>query len=86
MAVVRNITQDVLSLFRPDAVPVRPGKEVEVVDADFAGRAWPKSTWALVKKPVGKGFVDVSIEDAYVFLPASADEAAETQSDTEESA
>ena len=68
MAVVRNITKDALSLFTPEAPPVRAGKETDVPDADFVNRAWPKSTWALVKKP-GKDYTDASVEDAYVFVP-----------------
>lgn len=73
MAAVRNITKDVLALFRPDAPPAEAGDEVTVADENFAGRAWPKSTWALVKKP-GKGYRDASTDDAYLFLPADAGE------------
>lgn len=80
MAVVRNNTPDVLALFRPDALPVQPGGEVTVADENFAGRAWPKSTWSLVKKP-GKGFVDASPEDAYLYLPADAEEHAADSTD-----
>lgn len=69
MAVIRNITSDVLSLFRPDAPPTFPGDEVPISDERFAERAWPKSTWALVEPP-GKGYVDASVEDAHIFLPA----------------
>lgn len=93
MATIRNITDDVLSLFRPDAPPVRPGDEVEISNETFAGRAWPKTTWALAKKP-GKDFRDHSTEDAFVFLPAdeeppvepTAGSSPETADTTEESA
>jgi hypothetical protein len=67
VAVVRNNTGDVLSLFTSDAPPVDPGDEIEVSDARFAGRAWPKSTWDLVKKP-GKDYVDASVDDAHLFV------------------
>jgi hypothetical protein len=88
MAVVRNVTKDVLALFRPDAPPVQPDDSVEIRDENFAGRAWPKSTWTLVKKP-GKGYRDASTDDAHLFLPADAgepapDAAAEAAADTEE--
>jgi hypothetical protein len=87
VAVVRNVTSDVLALFRPDAPPVQPGDEITVSDENFAGRAWPKSTWAMVKKP-GKGYVDASPDDAHLFLPANADEpttpAADEAADAEE--
>lgn len=78
MATVKNITPDVLALFRADAPPVQPGDEVEVRDENFVGRAWPKSTWVVVKKP-GKPYLDASTEDAYLFVepepeaPAEAD-------------
>lgn len=66
MATVRNITSDVLSLFRADAPPVQPGDEIKVRDENFVGRAWPKSTWELVEPP--EGYDDVSTDDAYLFL------------------
>lgn len=66
MAVVKNITPGVLSLFSTDAPPTQPDDEITVSDENFADRAWPKSTWSLVKKP-GKGYIDVSPDDAYVF-------------------
>ena len=78
MAVLRNNTSDVLALFRPDAPPIKPGDEITVSDENFAGRAWPKSTWSLVKKP-GKGYTDASADDAYLFLPADAGEPAESK-------
>lgn len=68
MAVVRNITPDVLSLFRADAPPVQPGDDVTVKDENFVGRAWPKATWEVVTPP--EGYVDDDTEDAYVFVPA----------------
>lgn len=74
MAVVKNITHDVLSLGTPDGAQVRGGKPVEVPDEEFVGRAWPKSTWELVKKP-GKGYTDASIEDAHVFVSTTTDTA-----------
>lgn len=70
MATVKNITPDVLALFRADAPPVQPGDSIEVRDENFADRAWPKSTWALVKAPA-KPYVDASTDDAHLFtLPA----------------
>ena len=74
MAVVRNITPDVLSVFRSDAPPVQPGDEVKVKDENFVGRAWPKSTWEVVTPP--EGYVDDDTPDAYVFVPAPAAETA----------
>jgi hypothetical protein len=75
VAEVKNITKDELSLFRADAPPVQPGDTVTVKDENFVGRAWPKSTWALVKKP-GKPYVeDTSVSDAYVFNEPEANEA-----------
>lgn len=71
MAVVRNTTTDTLSIGRPDAPPVAAGDEATVSDARFAGTAWPKSTWALVKKP-GKGYTEASTDDAHLFFPAEA--------------
>jgi hypothetical protein len=67
VAEVKNITKDELSLFRADAPPVQPGDTVTVKDENFVGRAWPMSTWALVKKP-GRDYVDVSTDDAHVFI------------------
>jgi hypothetical protein len=75
VAVVRNITGDDLSLFRSDGQVVRAGKEVEVSDGEFVGRAWPKSTWAVVKKPTG--FTDASTDDAHLFVPKHTTEPAE---------
>ena len=69
MATVRNKTGDTLHLFSSDAPPIDPGGEVTVSDENFAGRAWPKETWELVTPP-GDGYVDASIEDAYLFLSA----------------
>lgn len=67
MAVVRNITKDALVLSLPGFPTVGPNKEAEIPDADFVDRAWPTSTWKLVKKPSGKGVTDVSTDDALVF-------------------
>lgn len=79
MAVVRNITPDVLSLFRVDAPPIQPGDEVTVKDENFVGRAWPKATWALKTKPA-KQYADVSTDDAFLFIEPEATEApAETK-------
>jgi hypothetical protein len=81
MAVVKNITPDVKALFHKDAPPVQPGDEITVSDERFAGRAWPKSTWDLVKKP-GKPYVDASVEDAHIFVEP--DDAAEVAANTPE--
>jgi hypothetical protein len=67
VAVVRNITSDVLTLFSTDAPPAQPGDEIPVSDERFVDRAWPKSTWELVKKPA-KDYVDASTDDAYLFV------------------
>lgn len=85
MAAVRNITNDVLALFRPDAPPVQPGDEITVSDERFADRAWPKSTWALTKKP-GKGYTDASTEDAHLFLSADAETPAGDPADATDTA
>lgn len=84
MAVVRNKTGDELSLQIPGSPSVRPGKEIDVPDADFAGRAWPKSVWQIARKPSAKKFTDASVDDAYIFLPADAAEDAPTADDVEE--
>lgn len=68
MAVVKNKTGDTLHLFSPDAPPIDPGGEVTLRDEVFAQRAWPKETWDLVEPP-GDGYVDESIEDAWLFVP-----------------
>jgi hypothetical protein len=76
MATVKNVTPDALSIGSVSAPPVNPGDEVEIRDENFVGKAWPKSTWDLVKKP-GKPYVDASTEDAHLFIepeqPAPAD-------------
>jgi hypothetical protein len=69
VAVVKNKTGDTLSLFSPDAPPIDPGGEVTVSDENFAERAWPHETWELVEPP-GSGYVDASLDDAYLFVPA----------------
>lgn len=74
MAVVKNTTPDRLHLFSPDAPPVDPGDEVTISDERFVDRAWPKSTWALVKKP-GKEYLDASSEEAHLFTSAVAEAA-----------
>ena len=76
MAVVKNITPDRLHLFSPDAPPIEAGDEVTLSDERFVGRAWPKSTWKLVKPPVG--YSDASTDDAHLWVapepePESAD-------------
>lgn len=68
MATVKNITSDVLSLFRAEAPPVQPGDEVTLRDETFVGRAWPKSTWEVVVPP--EGYADASLDDAYLYVPA----------------
>jgi hypothetical protein len=78
VAVLRNISGESLALGRPDALPIKAGDEITVENERFAGTAWPKSTWELVTKP-GKGYVDRSPEDAYVFVTKDeADADAET--------
>jgi hypothetical protein len=67
VAVVKNKTNDVLSLFRADAPPVDAGGEVTVSDETFAERAWPTSTWDLIEKP--KGYQDKSTDEAYLYVP-----------------
>lgn len=68
MAVVRNKTPDDLSLL--NGASVKADAELDVPDETFVDRAWPKSTWAIVKKP-GKDFVDASTDDAYLFVGKS---------------
>lgn len=67
MATVRNKTDDVLTLFRPDAPPVDAGGEITLSDETFVGRAWPTSTWELVEKP--KDYQDESTDEAYLYVP-----------------
>ena len=67
MAKVKNITGDVLSLFRADAPPIQPGDEVTVRDENFVGRAWPKSTWEVVEPPQVDGYAETSTEDAWLW-------------------
>lgn len=66
MATIQNITADERSIFRADAPQVFPEDKVNVRDENFAGRAWPKSTWNLVKKP-GADYIDASTDDAWLF-------------------
>jgi hypothetical protein len=82
VAVVRNITNDARSLGHTGAPPVDAGGEATVSDENFAGRAWPKETWALVKKP-GKGYKDASVEDAHLYLSAEAEAAKSDEEVTE---
>ena len=70
MAKVKNITGDVLSLFRADAPPVQPGDEVIVRDENFVGRAWPKSTWDLVDAPALDDHIDASSDEAWLYVEA----------------
>lgn len=67
MAVIKNITPDVRTLFRADAPPIDPDGEITVRDENVIGRAWPKSTWKFVEPP--KGHEDVGGDDAYLFEP-----------------
>lgn len=67
MAVVKNITNDTLSLFRADAPPVDPGDKVTLRDENFVDRAWPKSTWDLVTAPDLDGYIDQSTGEAWLF-------------------
>lgn len=67
MAKVKNITNDVLSLFTPDAPPVEPGDEITVRDERFVGRAWPTSTWELVEAPELDGYTDQSTDEAILW-------------------
>lgn len=78
MAKVKNITGDVLSLFRADAPPVQPGDEVTVRDENFVGRAWPTSTWVLVEPPVLDGCVDQSTDDAILWAEPAEEPAEDT--------
>lgn len=68
MAKVKNITRDVLSLFRADAPPIQPGDEVTVRDENFVDRAWPKSTWDLVDTPALDGYADASTDEAWLYV------------------
>ena len=73
MAVIKNITTDVLHLFHADAPPIDAGDEVTVSDERFVDRAWPKSTWELVEPPILAGYIDRSLEDAYVYVEGEPD-------------
>lgn len=77
MAVLKNITADERSLFRVEGQVVKPGDSVEIPDEEAANRAWPKSTWEVLKKP-GKDYVDKSLDDAHLFVPKSAPEVEST--------
>ena len=79
MAVVKNKTGDVLTLFRADAPPVDPGGEVTVRDEVFVERAWPTSTWEVVTPP--EGYADESTEDAYLYVPKPAKKSAAKKGD-----
>lgn len=70
MAVVQNITPDVLALFSADAPPCDAKGKVTVKDERFVNRAWPKSTWKLVEQPKLAGHVDASTDDAWIWAPA----------------
>lgn len=71
MAKIKNITADVLSLFRADAPPIEPGDEITLRDENFVDRAWPTSTWELVEPPVLEGelseHADLSTEEAWLW-------------------
>jgi hypothetical protein len=62
MAQVRNISPDKLTV---GSRTVDKDELLEVPDADFIDRAWPTSTWKLVKAPTG--FVDQKVPDAIHF-------------------
>jgi len=84
VAVVQNITGEKLSLWHAGSPPVDADDKVTIPDEQFVDRAWPKSVWKLVTKP--KGYADASLDDAYVFLSAPADEDPAPATDAEESA
>lgn len=67
MAVIRNITEDTLSVFRADAPPVFPGAEITVPDEVFVERAWPTSTWEIVEPPALDGYAEANVEDAHLW-------------------
>lgn len=67
MAVIRNTTNDTLSLFRADAPPIDPGDEITVRDENFVDRAWPTSTWELVEPPEIDGYTDQSTDEAILW-------------------
>lgn len=67
MAVIRNISGEVLTLFRADAPPVEPGDSITVRDEVFIDRAWPSSTWEVVTPPQVDGFEQVAVEDAHLW-------------------
>lgn len=71
MAVIRNTTNDTLSLFRADAPPIDPGDEITVRDENFVDRAWPKSTWELVEPPQLDGYTDHSTDEAWLYAEPS---------------
>jgi len=66
VAIVKNITDDILSLFTTDAPPCAAGDTVFVSDAKFVDRAWPKSTW---EPPTLDGYSEQSLPDAYLWAP-----------------
>lgn len=79
MAKIKNVTRDVLSLFRADAPPVAPGDTITVRDENFVDRAWPTSTWELVEAPVLEDelseHADLSTEEAWLWaVPEVAEE------------
>lgn len=66
MAQVRNISPNALLV--GDRV-VGIDELLDVPDADFLDRAWPTSTWALVKPPTSGR--DISPSDATVWTSAA---------------
>lgn len=87
MAKVKNITPDVLSLFRAEAPPIHGAdcpdpmcgdgcNEVMVRDENFVDRAWPKSTWEVIEAPELDGYVDVSTEEAWLWAVPEVPDAA----------
>ena len=67
MAVIKNISGETLSLFRPDAPPIDPGGEVTIRDEMFVGRAWPSDVWEIVTGPEVEGYVETPTADAAVW-------------------
>lgn len=79
MAVIRNTTNDTLSLFRADAPPIDPGDEITVRDENFVDRAWPKSTWELIEAPQLDGYADYSTDEAWLYAEPTVADVVEEQ-------
>jgi hypothetical protein len=65
VARIKNITNDALSLFTPDAPRVQPGDVVTISDDKLTDRAWQKATWEIVEPPTGYAVFDLG--DAVTF-------------------